>query len=557
MSETIFIGVAWPYANGPVHVGQLAGCYLPADIFARFHRLKGNAVLMVSGSDQHGTPVTVKAETEGITPAAVVARYHSQFLETWTRLGITFDLFTTTGTPNHAEVAQNLFRQYLAQDDLYLRTENGVYDPVARRFLPDRYVEGTCPHCGYPRARGDQCENCGRQLEPTELLDMRSKLSQGTPEIRPTEHYFFRLSKYNAPLLEWARRQTHWRPNVRNFTIKFLEEGLIDRAITRDLEWGVSVPVDGFEGKRIYVWFEAVMGYLSASIEWAQQQGDPELWRRWWAPEAKGYYFIGKDNIPFHTMIWPAMLLAAGGLALPYDVPANEFMNLERRKISTSQNWAVWVLDVLERYDPDQLRYYISAVLPESNDGDFSWRDFWRRNNDELVATYGNLVNRVLTFTARHFDGRVPDPGPLGDADQALHRRIDEAFEAASTAIGAVRLRDGLREAMALAQEANRYLDEQAPWAAIKVDRQHAARALYSTIQAINGLKVLFAPYLPFSSARLHEMLGFSEPLEADGFKPSRVPAGQVFGTVAPLFKKLDEALVAEEQAKLGSADVG
>lgn len=556
MSETIFIGVAWPYANGPVHVGQLAGCYLPADIFARFHRLKGNAVLMVSGSDQHGTPITVKAELEGVSPQEIVARYHAMFLDTWTRLGISFDLFTTTGTDNHREVVHRIFTKLLAQGDLYLRTENGLYDPIARRFLPDRYVEGTCPYCGYPRARGDQCESCGRQLEPTQLIDMRSVLSQGKPEIRPTEHYFFRLSTYTEPLLEWVRRQEHWRPNVRNFTLRYLEEGLIDRAITRDIEWGVPVPVPGFEHKRIYVWFEAVIGYLSASIEWAARQGDPELWRRWWGPEAKSYYFIGKDNIPFHTMIWPAMLLAYGDLVLPYDVPANEFMNLERRKISTSQNWAVWVLDVLDRYDPDQLRYYVAAVLPETNDGDFSWRDFWRRNNDELVATYGNLVNRVLTFTVRNFEGRAPEPGALTEADHALLQRIESAFVTVDEAITAVRLRDGLREAMALAQETNRYLDEQAPWNAIKSDRQQAARALFIALQAINGLKVLLAPYLPFSSARLHEMLGFSEPLEAHGFRPSRVPPGQPLGTPTPLFKKLDESIIDEEQAKLGAADV-
>ncbi|GIW12508.1 MAG: methionine--tRNA ligase [Chloroflexi bacterium] len=557
MSETIFLGVAWPYANGPIHVGQLAGCYLPADIFARFHRLKGNQVLMVSGSDQHGTPITVKAETEGVSPAEVVARYHALFLETWQKIGISFDLFTTTGTENHREVVHRIFRKLLDQGDLYLRTENGIYDPIARRFLPDRYVEGTCPYCHYPRARGDQCENCGRQLEPTQLIEMRSVLSKGTPEIRPTEHFFFRLSKYNAPLLEWVRQQEHWRPNVRNFTLRYLEEGLIDRAITRDIEWGVPVPVPGFEQKRIYVWFEAVIGYLSASVEWAARQGDPERWRQWWSEGAKSYYFIGKDNIPFHTMIWPAMLMAYGGLVLPYDVPANEFMNLERRKISTSQNWAVWVLDVLERYDPDQLRYYVASVLPETTDSDFSWYDFWRRNNDELVATYGNLVHRVLTFTVRHWSGAVPEPGPLTTADEALFRRVEEAFAAVDAAITAVRLRDGLREAMALAQEVNRYLDEQAPWTTVRDDRVAAGRALFVALQAINALKVLLAPYLPFSSARLHRMLGFTAPFEAEGFRPARVPAGQLLGEPVPLFRKLDEAIVAAEQARLGAAHAG
>lgn len=552
VTENIFIGVAWPYANTPTHVGQVAGCYLPADIFARYHRAKGNRVLMVSGSDQHGTPITVMAETEGITPAQLVGRVQEKFVETWNRLGISFDLFTSTGTANHAEIAQDFFLRLYQQGDLYTATQDAVYCPKDKRFLPDRYVEGTCPYCGYTRARGDQCENCGRTLDPTDLIDPRCRICGTTPEIRPTEHFYLRLSKYNQPLLDWASEQTHWRPNVRNFTLRYLEEGLKDRAITRDLEWGVPIPLPGYEQKRIYVWFEAVIGYLSASVEWAKQQGTPDAWKRWWQEPARAFYFIGKDNIPFHTMIWPMMLMAYGGLNLPYDVPANEFMTLEGDKISSSRNWAVWTLDVLDRYQPDTLRYYLAAAMPETNDGDFSWREFFRRNNDELVATYGNLAHRVLTFTVRHFDGKVPDPGVLRPRDEEMLARIDRTFLAVDAALGSARFRDALREAMSLAQEANRYLDEQAPWQAIKTDHAAAGRGLWVTLQAINGLKTVLEPFLPFSSAKLHALLGFGGKVADDGYAQREVPAGQQLGTPEPIFVKLDEVIVEQEVSRLG-----
>jgi len=382
VSERILIAVAWPYANGSLHLGQIAGAYLPADIFARYHRLRGNQVLMVSGSDQHGTPITVRAEQEGRPPKEVADHYHKEFLDSWQRFGITFDLFTTTDTPNHRKVSQDLFLTLRDKGYIYKDTMTLLYCPTCKRFLPDRYVEGTCPHCSFEGTRGDQCDNCGKPLNPVELIEPYCLICSSVPEVRESEHFFLRLSAFNDQLLEWVRKQAHWRQNVLNFTISFLTEGLKDRAITRDIEWGVPVPVPGFESKRIYVWFEAVIGYLSASKEWAERNGDEERWSEFWQGDAKSYYFIGKDNIPFHTIIWPAMLMGCDGLNLPYDVPANEFLTLEGRQLSTSRNWAIWLPDYLERYDPDPLRYFLSVSMPEGGDTDFSWREFVRRNND-------------------------------------------------------------------------------------------------------------------------------------------------------------------------------
>jgi methionyl-tRNA synthetase len=366
MSERIFIGVAWPYADGPLHLGHIAGCYLPADIFARYHHLKGNQVLMVSGSDQHGTPITIKAEQEGKTPGEITAKYHRQFLDSWQRLGIAFDLFTTTGTANHAQVAQDMFLTLLDKGYIYKDTVSQPYCPQCQRFLPDRYVEGTCPFCGSAGARGDQCDDCGKPLNPVELVEPRCRLCGATPQFKDSEHFFLKLSAFQKELADWVGKQSHWRPNVANLTQRYLKEGLKDRAITRDIDWGVAVPVEGFENKRIYVWFEAVIGYLSATKEWAKSKGYEESWRSFWQNKgAKSYYFIGKDNIPFHTIIWPAMLLGYGGLNLPYDVPANEFLTIEGKKLSTSRNWAVWLPDYLSRYARDRgYRLFLAGVRP-------------------------------------------------------------------------------------------------------------------------------------------------------------------------------------------------
>ena len=560
MPERIFIGVAWPYANGPLHLGHVAGCYLAADIFARYHRLKGDDVLMVSGSDTHGTPITVRAEQEGIEPQDVVDRYHAMFMDSWERLGITFDLFTSTNTENHREVVQEIFTSLLEKGYIYRANMQLAYCADCNRFLPDRYVEGTCPHCGDQRARGDQCEACGRTLDPQDLVQPRCLLSGTTPEFRESEHFFLKLSAFQEPLLEWVRGQDHWRPNVLNFTRRFLEDGLKDRAISRDLTWGIDLPLEGYEDKRIYVWFEAVIGYLSAAKEWAQKTGG--AWEDFWkAPDTKGYYFIGKDNIPFHTIIWPAMLMAyGGGLNLPYDIPANEFLSLEDRKFSTSQNWAVWVPHYLDRYDPDPLRYLLSINMPESGDADFSWSEFVRRNNEELVATYGNLVNRVLSFTHKNFDGKIPAPGPLDEVDQALLDTAREAMAAVDQSLKICRFKAGIAQAFALAQEANRYLNTKAPWQSIKTHPEAAATTLFTAIQVINCLKLILSPYLPFSSQRLHEILGFDgrvegEPWDFDA-SVQRIVAGGSLGEPAPLYTKLDPGVVDQERQRMGAEAV-
>lgn len=558
MAERIFIGVAWPYANGPLHLGHVAGCYLPADIFARYHRLKGNQVLMVSGSDSHGTPITVRAEQEGIDPQDVVDRYHAVFLDCWDRLGISFDLFTTTGTDNHREVVQKIFSSLLDQGYIYTDNTLLAYCPDCNRFLADRYVEGVCPHCGDLRARGDQCESCGRTLDPQDLVQPRCILSGTTPEFRESEHFFLKLSAFQEPLLEWVRRQTHWRPNVLNFTQRFLEDGLHDRAISRDLTWGVELPLEGYDDKRIYVWFEAVIGYLSAAIEWSKASGQPSAWEDFWKdPSTKAYYFIGKDNIPFHTIIWPAMLLAyGGGLNLPYDVPANEFLSLENRKFSTSQNWAVWVPDYLDRYDPDPLRYLLSINMPESGDADFSWSEFVRRNNDELVATYGNLVNRVLSFTYRNFDGQVPTPGAFDQIDQEMIDTARSAMETVGQDISDCRFKSAIGQAFSLAQAANRYLDTKAPWKSIKIDRDEAATTLFTAIRVINCLKLILSPFMPFSAQQLHGFLGFDGTVEEgtwdfDALISAIKPGGRL-RSPAPLYTKLDTAVADEESQRLG-----
>ncbi len=552
MSERILVCVAWPYANGSLHIGQIAGAYLPPDIFARYHRTKGNEVLMVSGSDQHGTPITIKAEQEGRTPSEIAEYYQKEFLESWQKFGVSFDLFTTTGTANHTEVVQDIFLTLLDKGYVYKDTVSQAFCPSCRRFLPDRYIEGTCPYCQSLNARGDQCEDCGKPLNTAEVVDPRCRMCGTKPQFEDTEHFFLRLPAFRDRLLDWVKQQTHWRQNVLNFTTSFLEQGLIDRAITRDIDWGVPVPVDGFENKRIYVWFEAVIGYLSATKEWAKAKGDEEGWRSFWQGEAKSYYFIGKDNIVFHTIIWPAMLMGYGDLNLPYGVPANEFLTIEGRKLSTSQNWAVWLPDYLSRYDPDPLRYLLSINMPETGDTDFSWREFVRRNNDELVATYGNLVHRVLTFTYRNFDGCVPIPGEFDSRSQALIDTAKNTLDTMDELLSGCHFKEAIRVAMSLAHEANRYLDEKSPWKAIKQDKQAAATTLYIAIVVLSCLRTALYPFLPFSSQKLHEFLGFDGNVEEYGWQLTEPKPEQKLLAPQPLFSKLDEELVEQETSRLG-----
>ncbi len=552
MTERIFIAVAWPYANGSLHLGQLAGCYLPADIFARYHRMKGNEVLMVSGSDQHGTPITIRADREGISPQEVVDRFHTEFLDNWRRMGISFDLFTNTGTENHRQVVHELFLTLLEKGYIYKDTMLLPYSAESRRFLPDRYVEGICPYCSDEGARGDQCDSCGRTLNPTDLINPRSALGGSALEFRESEHFFLRLTAFQEPLLEWVKQQAHWRPNVLNFTQRFLEDGLKDRAITRDILWGVSIPVEGYGTKRIYVWFEAVTGYLSAAKEWAQSRGDAAGWEPFFMdPDTKGYYFIGKDNIPFHTIIWPAMLMGDGSLMRPYDVPANEFLNMEDSKISTSRNWAVWLPDYLDRFEPDPLRYVLSATMPETSDSNFSWADFVRRNNQELVATYGNLVNRVLTMTHRTFEGRFPKQGELDEVDQELMARVPRALDEAGEQLSKCRFRQALGTAMTLAQQANRYLDTKAPWRTRRNDLERTGTTLWVCLNVLSCLRTITYPFLPFSAQRLHEMLGLEGSVQDAGWRLQGIEAGRSFPKPALLFNKLDESVAEEEQERL------
>ncbi|MCX6056276.1 MAG: methionine--tRNA ligase [Chloroflexi bacterium] len=599
MTESILVAVAWPYANAEIHVGNLTGSYLPADIFARFQRLRGRNVLMVSGSDSHGTPITVRADAENTTPYAVYQRYHAGFLDLFQQLGLNYDLFTSTHTENHFKVSQNIFLALKKNGFLYTESQMQWYAPSQQRFLPDRYVEGTCYLCGYENARSDQCDKCGNLLDAAQLIHPRSKIDGSLPELRATEHFYLDLGRLQELVVEFLKiRDSYWRPNVLRQSLgQILAEKLHGRAITRDLDWGIPLPVAGvpegkeWASKRLYVWFEAVIGYLSASIEWSQINGDPLAWRKWWQdPNSRAYYFIGKDNIPFHAIIWPAELIGTGKqfdelmhnpdpqpLVLPYDVPANEFMNLEGQKISGSRNWAVWAADFLTRYDPDALRYYLTVNMPESKDSDWDWEEFYHRNNDELVATWGNLVNRVLSFCFKYWDGIIPEGGELTPLDLDLLTTIEDGFNTVGEELEKVHLRSALSEAMRLASEVNKYLDQTAPWQQIKTDKNAAGRAIFTALRAIDSLKVLFSPFLPFSSDRLHGFLGYSGSLFGTQFvesvkdelgehnvlrydpkggtgkwEASQLKAGQILRQPQALFKKLETEIIQQERERMG-----
>jgi len=550
MTEHILVCVAWPYAKSSTHVGQIVGAYLPADTFARYHRMAGNEVLMVSGSDEHGTPILVDSEREGVSPREFVARYHRQICEVWQRLGMSWDLYTETGTENHYRQTQDFFLKLYEKGYIFKDSMLSPYCPTDRRFLPDRYVEGTCPHCGYPSARGDQCDNCGRTLDPVDLIEPRCKLcgsKESKLEIRSTEHFFLDLPKLQEPLLAWlSESKEHWRPNTLAFALNWLKEGLRARAITRDLDWGVPIPLPGYEDKRIYVWFDAVIGYFSASVEWAERQGEPEAWKRWWVPgmtnpAVKPYYFIGKDNIPFHTIIWPAMLIGYGERNLPYDVPANEFMTMSGQKASSSRGNVIWTRDVLDHYSADTLRYYLSVTAPEGRDTDFTYDELIRRNNDELVATYGNAVHRTLTFLQSRFGGVVPQPAELRPADREMLAELEQGFTTVGRCIATCHFKDGINAAMGVARAANRYLDEQAPWKQMKSDREGAGTTIYVMLQVLSGLRVLFCPYLPFSSQQLHEYLGFEGEVSKARWENAVVETGRSLPKPAPLFPKLEQ----------------
>lgn len=590
--KPVLVTSAWPYANAHIHVGNLTGSHLPADIFGRTHRLMGYDTVILTGTDAHGTPITVRAENEGTTAAEVYQRFHQSFLDMLINVGISYDLFTSTHTENHFKVSQDIFLALQKNGYLYQATEKQWYSVSQQKFLPDRYVEGTCYICGYDNARGDQCDKCGSLLEPEKILNPRTKTDGSVPELRETEHFYLDLGKLQDPVVSFLKsREDYWRANVVRQSLGSIQaKDLHGRAITRDLDWGIPIPIEGEEGKCLYVWFEAVIGYLSATIEYAKSVGEPNRWKTFWEnTDCKTYYFIGKDNIPFHAIIWPAQLIGAGTsfgtffdgsenepLNLPYDVPANEFMNLEGQKISGSRNWAVYVNDFLTRYDPDPLRYYLTVTMPESQDSDWDWEDFLKRNNNELVANWGNLANRVVSFANKHW-GEVPTPGAPDSEDRNLIETIRAGFRSVGDELQAARFRAAVAEMMRLSSEVNRYLDATSPWTLVKTDKDAAATRVYHALQAINNLKILFAPVLPFSSEKLNKILGFSDQLFGNSYIESvsdalgernvlrydpdpangkwewqDLPAAQKFGEIAPLFRKLDASIVAEERARLG-----
>jgi methionyl-tRNA synthetase len=597
--RTILSAPAWPYANGPRHIGHVSGFGLPCDMFSRYQRMAGNKVLMVSGTDEHGTPIQVQADAEGVSARALADRYNRIIVNDLASLGMTYDLFTRTTTRNHYAVTQEMFLGLLKNGYIFPKTTLGAISPSTGRTLPDRYIEGTCPICGYESARGDQCDNCGNQLDPADLINPRSKINGETPVFRETEHFFLDLPAFAEVLGSWLQAKAgHWRPNVLKFSLNLLDD-LQPRAITRDLDWGVPVPLDGWRDrpdKRIYVWFDAVIGYLSASIEWARRSGDPDAWRAWWNnPDAEAYYFMGKDNIVFHSEIWPAMLLGYAGLGarggspgplgtlnLPTEVVSSEYLTMEGRKFSSSRAVVIYVRDFLARYDVDALRYYVAIAGPENQDTDFTWSEFVRRNNDELVATWGNLVNRAVSFAARNI-GSIPEEGSLTTLDHEVLARSRQAFGPVGEHLAASRFKFAITEAMRTVAEANKYFSEQAPWKLRESDPDRMRTVLHVALQLVDDAKTLLTPFLPRSSQQVHEMLQGQGPggagtwsdmprveeVDEEGGSPYPVITGHYDGAARwasqplrpgtplaipkPLFTKLDTSVVDEELARLGA----
>ncbi|MFI1991268.1 methionine--tRNA ligase [Actinoplanes sp. NPDC020271] len=596
----VLAAVAWPYANGPRHIGHVSGFGVPSDVFSRYMRMAGHDVLMVSGTDEHGTPIQVQADAEGVTARELADRYNRVIVEDLHGLGLTYDLFTRTTTRNHYAVVQQLFEGLHQNGYIVARTTLGAISPSTGRTLPDRYIEGTCPICGYEKARGDQCDNCTNQLDPEQLINPRSRINGETPKFVETEHFFLDLPAFAQAIGNWLDQRENWRPNVLKFSRNLLDD-LQPRAITRDLEWGVPIPLDGWRDradKRIYVWFDAVIGYLSASIEWARRTGDPEAWRQWWSADAQGkdasgYYFMGKDNIVFHSVIWPALLLGYSGegdkggqagslgkLNLPTEVVSSEYLTMEGKKFSSSNRVVIYVRDFLERYDADALRYFIAAAGPESNDTDFTWAEFVRRNNDELVAGWGNLVNRSISMAAKNF-GAIPPAVDLTPEDLALLEVAKTGFATVGELIGKHRQKAAIGEAMKVVAEANKYLSEQAPWK-LKDESQKERQGtiLHVALQVVRDANTLLTPFLPHSAQKVHELLGgtgvhapMPEIVEVEdldggpgypvlmgdymvGARWESVPlvAGTPLSAPKPVFRKLEPSVVDEELARLGAA---
>ena len=548
------VTTALPYANGPVHIGHLAGVYVPADIYVRYKRMKGDEVLFIGGSDEHGVPIAIKAKAEGVSPQEVVDRYHTLIKESFARLGIDFDIYSRTTSETHEKTASAFFTKLYESGKLIEQTSEQYYDPEAKQFLADRYITGTCPHCHNERAYGDQCEACGTSLSATDLIDPHSAISGAKPELRETKHWYLPLGDYESFLREWILEgHKEWKPNVYGQCKSWLDLGLQPRAVTRDLDWGIPVPLQGAEGKVLYVWFDAPIGYISNTKELL-----PDSWRTWWCdPETRLIHFIGKDNIVFHCIIFPAMLKAEGSFILPDNVPANEFLNLEGDKISTSRNWAIWLHEYLDEMPgkEDVLRYVLTANAPETKDNDFTWRDYQARNNNELVAIYGNFVNRALVLTHKYFDGKVPPLGRFTEIDEEMLREVAAIPAELDDQLEHFHFREALKTAMQLARIGNKYLADTEPWKVIKSDPDRVATILHLALQLVGNLSIAFAPFTPFSTRRLLAMLQ----VEEEGFAFSRfgatdlLPEGHQLGTPELLFEKIEDEVIQAQLDKLAA----
>lgn len=553
MSKTFkrtLITTALPYANGPVHIGHLAGVYIPADIYARYLRLRGEEVLMIGGSDEHGVPIAIKAQKEGVTPQDIVDRYHSIIKKSFEDLGITFDIYSRTTSDTHRQLASDFFRKLYEKGEFIEQTSMQYYDETAKQFLADRYITGTCPHCSSEGAYGDQCEACGTSLSPTDLKNPKSAISGSAPVLRETKHWYLPLDKHESALREWILQgHQEWKSNVYGQCKSWLDMGLQPRAVSRDLDWGIPVPVEGAEGKVLYVWFDAPIGYISNTKELL-----PDSWERWWKDEeTKLIHFIGKDNIVFHCIVFPAMLRAEGSYILPENVPANEFLNLEGDKISTSRNWAVWLHEYLEEFPgkQDVLRYVLTANAPETKDNDFTWKDFQARNNNELVAVYGNFVNRALVLTQKYFDGRVPQRRALTDYDHTTIAEFGEIKSKLERELEHYHFREALKEAMNLARIGNKYLADTEPWKLAKTDMARVETILNLALQITANLSIVFAPFLPMSTTKLLGML------QTEAFDWEQIGsidllvAGHQLGQAELLFDKIDDETIDAQIKKL------
>lgn len=544
---------ALPYANGPVHIGHLAGVYVPADIYARYLRLKGEEVFFVGGSDEHGVPITIKAKKEGVTPQDIVDRYHAIIKDSFAELGISFDVYGRTTSETHRKTASDFFRSLYEKGEFIEKTSMQLYDEKAGQFLADRYVTGTCPHCGNDRAYGDQCEKCGTSLNATDLINPKSALTGNTPVLKETFHWFLPLDKWEPKLREWILEQhKEWKPNVYGQCKSWLDLGLQPRAVSRDLDWGIPVPVEGADGKVLYVWFDAPIGYISNTIE---ALGDD--WERWWKdPETRMIHFIGKDNIVFHCIVFPSMLMADGSYNLPDNVPANEFLNLENDKISTSRNWAVWLHEYLREIPgkQDTLRYVLTANAPETKDNNFTWKDFQARNNSELVAILGNFINRALVLLHKYYGGKVPERGEMTSLDTEMIADTEKAVSAISANLDEFKFRKALEEAMQVARIGNKYLADAEPWKLWKTDPDRVATILNLSVQLCAQLCVVFEPFTPFMSEKLKGWLGMSEIDWSMAGKFDLIATGSEIATPELLFEKIEDDVIDAQMEKLKKA---